>query len=467
MKKLFLRLQPPVFLRRLCSFILAFVLAFGLWFGSSERVEAAGPFLATYEDVPFYFCRGNFSLSCGTNNDGYNSVTFEFSNPDAVYTLFYKTSSRYSYASYSTDPDCIITRTVYRDEYEPDVASGTFSYSGYNMSVLEYVANSSFVKYEDYGLSASAYRSLFQEFVDSGEAADFISEVPTIYYFEKHSPQMDIAFSLKKATASVQDGILSASWNGTTDMSINLYKNSIVDVSINYTDQDSGTTYDIQYPIEAAASGLNVNFVKPGNTYCLVSDNGFEIELSELEEEYFNTTNYTINSICLTPYYYGNDNVISDNIYMGLSSVVNIGYDSTVADDVISDSTQVILPGTNYNPENPFKSLYDQQNDLFQGMINGYDNTGMNQDNGALSDSLSGYDAATGAIFDSASDTLDSFSFEDNLNFSVGLVTALGFVKGFVDDFFIASGDFSVIVTVVFTLIFMSMVIGIARFKGK
>lgn len=458
MKKLFLRLQPPVFLKRLCCFILVFVLAFGLWFGSCERVEASGLVPTgtwTYYGVDYkYFLTD--SISWSNNSYGYN---YELILNQPCYVLVFK--------------NCVFVASELQHSYTV-FRNGALDYTGTSyLSKCYYSQHGSTIDNSNIGYSYNGNmptsHNITYDFLTYILSEDFDNLLDTreIYLFEKHSAQMDIAVALKKASASVQDGVLSASWDGVTDMNINMYVNSLVDVSINYTNLDTGITYDIEYPFEAASSGLNVNFIKPGNTYYLVTDNGFEIDLSELEEDYFKTTNYVINSICLTPYYFGKDNVISDNVYIGLSSVIKIGYDSTVGDDVVSDSTQVILPGTNYDPDDPFKSLYDQQNDLFQGMINGYDNTGMNQDNAALSDSLSGYDAATGAIFDSASDTLNNFSFEDIFSFSIGLVTALGFVKGFVDDFFVASGDFTVIVTVVFTLVFLSIVIGIARFKGK
>lgn len=113
-------------------------------------------------------------------------------------------------------------------------------------------------------------------------------------------------------------------------------------------------------------------------------------------------------------------------------------------------------------------SWFDRQHEdlvkLLEETTQGYDNSAGNSENDKLSGALGGMDEAEGQIVDSASAELKKFNPAETFQFGQATLSALKFVKSFVDSFFIASGSFNLIPTVIYTMMFLSIVVGLWRF---
>lgn len=102
-----------------------------------------------------------------------------------------------------------------------------------------------------------------------------------------------------------------------------------------------------------------------------------------------------------------------------------------------------------------------------QTLTNGYDASAGNAAKDKLDSSLSGLDSVQDAAYNDASSTLSSFDLGAQLKFSEGLVSGLTFVRSIANSFFVSSGEFTVSVSLLFVLAFLSVLIGLWRFAHK
>lgn len=61
-------------------------------------------------------------------------------------------------------------------------------------------------------------------------------------------------------------------------------------------------------------------------------------------------------------------------------------------------------------------------------------------------------------------ESIGSYVFTDILNFSAGLMSGLSLIFSFANSFFLASGDLSVIVSVLYCMAFLAIILGLWRF---
>lgn len=140
--------------------------------------------------------------------------------------------------------------------------------------------------------------------------------------------------------------------------------------------------------------------------------------------------------------------------YYVTQSVPKFGclYESNVSASLFSADTNVIL------------DTLQQQKQQTDTLINGYDSTAGDAANGELSSILTGMEDAENKTWLASQESIGSYVFTDILNFSAGLMSGLSLIFSFANSFFLASGDLSVIVSVLYCMAFLAIILGLWRF---
>lgn len=120
----------------------------------------------------------------------------------------------------------------------------------------------------------------------------------------------------------------------------------------------------------------------------------------------------------------------------------------------IKDQTQTIKDQTT--------TITNQTNEI----MNGFDSSSIDDSSGKISDSLNSYTESENLIMTPALEYFGTFNFDSYLDFTGGISSALNFVGTFVSSFFSASDDYFLSVVVLFCLSFMSIIVGLWRFRG-
>lgn len=126
----------------------------------------------------------------------------------------------------------------------------------------------------------------------------------------------------------------------------------------------------------------------------------------------------------------------------------------------------------NFGSSQKVPSLIVQQTDQMNNQFNQVNNSLTNfSGSGALNtskDQLDGviaeYDQVEGSLFDSGQAAFDKFDPSSLLDFSAGIVSAMGYISQLMIGIISAMGEFSSIYTVGFVLVFFGMLIGLWRF---
>lgn len=161
-------------------------------------------------------------------------------------------------------------------------------------------------------------------------------------------------------------------------------------------------------------------------------------------------------------------NTFSSNLTSNLTTWFDRNH--TDLETLHTDNTTFLARfNTVYNDlKNKLSEWFNRQHqdflDLIESLTNGYDNSAGEAENDKLSGALGGMDEAEGQITDSASVELDKFDASESFQFGQATLSALSFVKSFIDSFIVASGSFSLLVTLYYTMFFLSLVVGLWRF---
>ena len=102
--------------------------------------------------------------------------------------------------------------------------------------------------------------------------------------------------------------------------------------------------------------------------------------------------------------------------------------------------------------------------DAADDMMHGFENPGMSTSSGQLGSAVGGFQDAEGDLFNSQKGSLDAFDPSSVFAFSAGTVSGITFFSGLITSFFTASGDFSILVGVLFTVALLSIILGLFRF---
>lgn len=169
-------------------------------------------------------------------------------------------------------------------------------------------------------------------------------------------------------------------------------------------------------------------------------------------------------------YYY--DNSADDYIYLWYRLRVRV-VDSSVSFSVPLyygfDRIEVNYYGTDLSINQSIDSLgtgvvdaIHQQTDT---VTNGYDNSGMNSSNDKLSSSLTEYDNTESQVMDQSVQYIDAVTFFDP-TMHLQLMSCITYTSTFLQNLFVALGDWSVLVLIALSLAFALMLIGWFKYRS-
>lgn len=221
---------------------------------------------------------------------------------------------------------------------------------------------------------------------------------------------------------------------------------------------------------------LNFDCTVTTTNFSLVKYRESEIDYLYSIDNNLNTLNNTsrniltvlnnVNSSLTTIY----NQLVNDHqsIYSLIASFASLVYPrlDTLHTDLTTIHTDIATTLTN-NLKSWFATNHTDLVNLLNQTTQGYDSSAGEETNDKLSGSLGGMTEAEDAISSGASGNLEGYNPSASLNFAQGLLSGLSLVTNFANSFFLASGDFKLSVSVLYTLAFLSIVVGLWRFVRK
>lgn len=139
-----------------------------------------------------------------------------------------------------------------------------------------------------------------------------------------------------------------------------------------------------------------------------------------------------------------------------------------VSSSDISNQTNSINNNITSNITNQTNSINNNINQATQNQTNtltgGYDNSGMENTNKQLADSLASYDQTESQVTDQSVAYIDAVSFFDPTT-HLQLMTSITYVSTFLQNLFVSLGDWSVLVMISLSLAFALMLIGWFKYR--
>lgn len=157
-----------------------------------------------------------------------------------------------------------------------------------------------------------------------------------------------------------------------------------------------------------------------------------------------------------------------DQFITGLSASPLMSTVLTINDNVIKLLNDQGLTGAINNQTNVIQGGINQAHqdmDKVNDSLTNFSGSGaLDTSKGQLDGVISDYDEIEGSLFDSGQAAFDKFDPSSLLSFSVGITSAIGYISQLMVGIISAMGEFSVIYTVGFVLVFFGMLIGLWRF---
>lgn len=196
------------------------------------------------------------------------------------------------------------------------------------------------------------------------------------------------------------------------------------------------------------------------------------------------TTNYAVDTIHLAPFFkftayawYSDGDLVDENSnFYDICNTFTVKYTGykTVADYTAAMSNiQSELEYQTTELESQTVELQSQtsemkkQNSKLDNLTSGYDASAGSLVNDDLSASLTGYETSQDSLFSAAQSGLDSFTFVDFSSYPT-LVTSMSFVNSLMTSVFASmggeSGPAGIVLTVLFSVMLVSMIIGLYRY---
>lgn len=144
-------------------------------------------------------------------------------------------------------------------------------------------------------------------------------------------------------------------------------------------------------------------------------------------------------------------------------SVYPYRYSSASSSDIQNQTTSInnsITNQTNSINNNINQATQDQTNTL----TGGYDNSGMENTNQQLADSLASYDQMEAQVTDQSVGYIDAVTFFDPTT-HLQLMSSVIYASTFLQNLFVALGDWSVLVVISLSLVFALMLIGWFKYR--
>lgn len=138
----------------------------------------------------------------------------------------------------------------------------------------------------------------------------------------------------------------------------------------------------------------------------------------------------------------------------------------TMGSDVV-DSVDSAASDITSNADSNAQAIQDNADKNTDTITNGYDNSQMDSDAERLNDTFTEYENVESAITDEVTSYIDDYTIPDWTDFlnAPGIVSAITFFGGYMQQIYNSMGSFSVQITVSLTLIFVLMLVGYHRFK--
>lgn len=428
--------------KRVINFILAVVCCVCLFLGSGVVSSAAEPAGGTFEyngntyiyDYLNYFHTG---LSYVSYSENVFSCVVGYGNTIQVYSIglnsYTCSDKNFTWQSVEFAVD---DNTLYA--FETNMSFGTIE--GCNVN---WVSNNADVQGVLHAFSDYFLNVVYPELTEF--KPDFRN-----YYHE------DTDRWIKDLRAGVEDNVLYATWNGLDGKGLHVlegYENIFVKFNLQFID-DKGTS-----------SIADDEYTSMYDFYTELSKNEFSIELDSFDVP----EGYRLWAMYAAPYWYFNDDVNSTMFKGKLSYMF---FDENGASDypLIKDTEDI------YNPLDPnlsnWNAITNFTGDYFYNMgnvmndtFNNWDGSNMGNDNERLNNSLSSFVQEEDAIFDSISNRLNGFEFDNYLSFGDKVTAGISFGSMLINKFFEVSGDFTILFVVGCVMVFVSIVVGIWRFK--
>ena len=213
-------------------------------------------------------------------------------------------------------------------------------------------------------------------------------------------------------------------------------------ISVSFTRLASGSV-DVVAPIQPSDEEHQAN----------ISEN--TSKMADTLEEIVQTISNQLESLWNQMYNYihledmANADKNADKIVNGLQEQMDADRQNT--EDIIAAEEANTTTIVNNNNENTEK------------ITNGYDSSGMDQQNDRLSDTLQGLDEQESQIVDQITQPLNDFTFDNPVTQYLSTFQVFG---NFLQSLFVGSGSFQDVINLSFVLGIALMVVGIYRFKG-
>lgn len=138
--------------------------------------------------------------------------------------------------------------------------------------------------------------------------------------------------------------------------------------------------------------------------------------------------------------------------YMHLPQLANDDKNTQLIVDTLQDGLSVEI---------------ENQDDNTEEIIHGFDQSGMDSANDALSDSIDSYNSAESEIFDDVQGYISDYEMPDFASTDGSVLSALSFCSDYLQRLFVAIGSFNVPITVSLVLIFVLMLLGYYRVRSS
>lgn len=130
----------------------------------------------------------------------------------------------------------------------------------------------------------------------------------------------------------------------------------------------------------------------------------------------------------------------------------------------LNQATQNQTNSLNQATQNQTNSLNQATQNQTNTLTGGYDNAGMEQTNKELQSSLATYEQSESQVTGQSVAYIDAVTFFDPTT-HLQLMTSVTFISSFLQDLFVALGDFSVLVTIALSLAFALMLVGWFKYR--
>lgn len=168
---------------------------------------------------------------------------------------------------------------------------------------------------------------------------------------------------------------------------------------------------------------------------------------------------------------------LKGTLELSFTPYTETGYLQAIADNTKETNKQLVNVNTKLNNLHNMtvtetrnqtdainKNITQETQKQTDTLTNGYDNSGLNSDNDRLASSMDSFDSAESQVTDQSVSYIDSVTFFDPTT-HLQLMSCITFTSTFLQNLFVALGDWSVLVMIALSLAFALMLIGWFKYR--